>query len=59
MLTLEAPAATAVEIPLTCGQCEHFYQSRVMPAWGCCTRTEETKAVGSLACPKVSVICPF
>jgi len=47
------------ELPTTCGQCALFFASRVMPGWGCCKRTEETRRSLALACPTGEIDCPF
>lgn len=45
--------AEAVEVPLTCGQCDYF---RI---WGGCALLGYKRKASSLACPEIRVTCPF
>jgi hypothetical protein len=47
------------ETPLTCGQCDFYFPSRVDLGNGCCTLTEKAKRSSCLACPMIAVTCPF
>ncbi len=48
-----------LEVPLVCGQCDHYSASKTDIAVGHCALTGKVRRSCSLACPKVFVTSPF